>query len=93
METLIAEITRLTDEWYFLIGGEHHKDKDCHWYIETKWSYGYIPKYIIQHRGYILGNLQEEFCSYEKALLGLKKILIEKIKEEKQNQKQAEQIS
>lgn len=86
MEALIAEITRLTDDWYTLIGKDHHKDRDCHWYIETKWSYGYSPKYTVQHRGYILGEIQEEFCSYEKALIGLKNILIEKIKQEKQIQ-------
>ena len=86
MDALIAEITRLTDEWYYLIGKEHHKDRDCHWYVETKWSYGYSPKYIVQHRGYILHEINEEFCSYEKALAGLKNILIEKIKKEKEIQ-------
>jgi len=83
MEELKQEITKLTDEWYFLIGKDHHKDRDCHWYIETKWSYGYPPKYTVQHWGYILDEIEEEFDSYEKALERLKKLLIEKIQEEK----------
>ena len=32
---IVEEITKLTDEWYFLIGKDHHKDRDCHWYIEA----------------------------------------------------------
>ena len=39
MENVIKEITKLTDEWYFLIGKDHCKDRDFHWYVETKWSY------------------------------------------------------
>jgi hypothetical protein len=35
---IIEEITKLTNEWYFLIGKDHHKDRDCHWYVENKWS-------------------------------------------------------
>lgn len=88
MENIIEEITKLTDEWYFLIGKDHHKDKCCHWYIETKWSYGFAPKYTVQHWGYILGDIEEEFDSYDEALLGLKNILVEKIEEEKKSQKE-----
>jgi len=81
MKELIDEITKLTDEWYFLIGKDHHKDRDCHWYIETKWSYGFPPKYHVQHWGYILGDIEEEFDSYDEALVELKNILIERLKE------------
>ena len=28
-ETLIKEITDLTQQWYALIGPDHHKDRDC----------------------------------------------------------------
>ncbi len=87
MKKIIEEITKLTDEWYRLIGKDHHKDRDCHWYIETKWSYGQPPKYSVHHWGYILGDIVEEFDSYDKAIVGLKNILIEKIEEEK-NQKE-----
>lgn len=80
---LIEEVTKLTDDWYFLIGKDHHKDRDCHWYIETRWSYGYPPKYTVQHWGYILDHIEEEFDSYNEALTRLKNILVEKIQEEK----------
>jgi hypothetical protein len=83
MENIIEEITILTDEWYRLIGPTHHKDRCCHWYVETKWSYGQPPKYSVQHWGYILHDIVEEFDSYDEALVGLKNILIEKIEEEK----------
>lgn len=86
MKNIIEEITRLTDEWRSLTAKDHCKDRDFHWYVETKWSYGYPPKYSIQHWGYILGDIVEEFDSYEEALVGLKNILIEKIEEEKKYQ-------
>jgi hypothetical protein len=84
MENLINEITTLTDEWYFLIGKDHHKDRDCHWYIETRWSYGFTPVYTVQHHGYILHDFEDIEClSYDDALKALRDVLIEKIKEEK----------
>ena len=85
----INEITKLTDEWYLLVGKEHHKDRDCHWYIETKWSYGFAPIYTIQHHGYILHDFEDVECSsYDEALTVLKQILTEKIEEEKKHQKE-----
>ena len=88
MKNIIEEITILTDEWYRLIGPTHHKDRCCHWYIETKWSYGYPPKYSVQHFGYILDDIVEECDSYDEALLKLKEILTEKIGEEKKYQEE-----
>lgn len=88
MKNIIEEITKLTDDWYILIGKDHHKNKDCHWYIETKWSYGYPPKYSVQHFGYILDDIVEECDSYDEALLKLKEILTEKIEEEKKSQEE-----
>jgi hypothetical protein len=85
MNELINEITKLTDEWYSLIGkGGYYKEKDCHWYIETKWSYGRYPRYTIYHNGYILGEIEETWTTYDAALKRLKEILEQKIKEEKE---------
>lgn len=81
MKTIIEEITELTAEWYKLIGPEHHKDRDCHWYIETKWSYGQPPLYTIQHFGYILDDINENWSTYELALERLKETLTEEIKQ------------
>jgi hypothetical protein len=75
------EITKLTQEWYDLIGGDHHKDRDCHWYVETKWSYGQIPVYRVIHNGYVYENIEESCISYEKALNRLREILVDAIKE------------
>ena len=83
MKTIQEEITELTEEWYFLIGKDHHKDRDCHWYIETRWSYGHPPTYTLQHFGYIIDRIEEECDSYELALARLKDILTEEIKQYK----------
>ena len=81
MENIVEEITKLTDEWYFLIGKDHHKDKCCHWYVETKWSYGQPPKYSVQHWGYIIGDIEEYWSTYELALERLKDLLEREIKD------------
>lgn len=89
MKDIIDEITKLTEEWYFLIGKDHHKDRDCHWYIEMKWSYGQEPKYIVQHFGYIIHpDIEIECNSYEEALCVLKKELETNILLEKQNEEE-----
>ena len=88
---IIEEITKLTDEWYRLIGPTHHKDKDCHWYIETKWSYGQEPKYFVQHFGYILDDIEEERNSYEEALIFLRDTLKKEIEDEKKSQEEREE--
>lgn len=51
--TLEEEITILTAKWYKYVGIDHHKDRDCHFWIEKKWSYGNPPKYSAHHHGYI----------------------------------------
>ena len=90
MKELIEEITKLTDEWYVLIGPSHHKDRDCHWYVETKWSYGQTPKYFVQHFGYILDDINNEFDSYHEALIGLKTILEREVADYKKYSKEYE---
>lgn len=85
MEELLREITALTSEWYTLIGPTHHKDRDCHWYIETKWSYGNDPKYSVQHFGYVADRIEDEYDSYDKALKGLRDTLTYWIDQEKLN--------
>lgn len=88
MENIVEEITKLTEEWYRLIGSDHHKDRDCHWYIETKWSYGYPPVYTVQHHGYIIDRIEEECDSYEIALIFLRDTLKKEIEDEKKSQEE-----
>jgi hypothetical protein len=83
----IDVITNLTEQWYKLIGKEHHKDKDCHFYIQTEWSYGNPPKYWVLHYGYIIHDFEgEQYNSYEEAQDGLIVFLQKIIKEEIENQ-------
>lgn len=62
------EITALTEEWYHLIGKDHHKDRDCHWMIEERWSYGYPPVWAVIHHGYCYERIEEECKTREEAL-------------------------
>src|SRR4030065_942393 len=80
------EITKLTGLWYRLVNLDHHKDCDCHWYINRinsrVWSYGQEPKtektyYSVEHYGYVFEEVEEIFDSYEEAEV----FLLEKIKE------------
>jgi hypothetical protein len=81
-EKLINDITKLTDEWYRLIGKDHHKDRDCHWYINTKWSYGNSPIYVVEHYGYVHDDVSIECETYETALIALKEELKYAIRKE-----------
>ena len=83
MNEMQQEIVRLSNIWMRFVGVDHHKDRDCHWYIETRWSYGYPPKYVTQHYGYIIEKIEEEYDTYEEALQFLKETLIQEIKEYK----------
>jgi hypothetical protein len=74
---IVDQITELSKEWYILIGGDHHKDRDCHFYINTVWSYGQKQKYRVEHFGYIFDDIEEEFDTYNEAA----QFLLSKIKE------------
>lgn len=66
---LEAQITQLTETWMALIGPEHHKDRDCHFYIQRTWSYGQAPYWEAQHFGYWCDVRLEMRCdSYFDAL-------------------------
>jgi hypothetical protein len=75
MDLLLDEIAQLNSCWYELIANDVHKDNDCHWCIETRWSYGYSPIYTVIHSGHIFERVEEECESYEEALLLVKAYL------------------
>ena len=52
-------------------------------YEELCEKYGFTPKYIVQHYGYIIDSIQEEFDSYDKALQFLKETLVNEIEDYK----------
>lgn len=61
------EITKLTKLWYEIVGNDHHKDKDCHWYINKVWSYGDKPYYRVEHYGYVLDDISKDFTTSKDA--------------------------
>ena len=68
-KTLVeGEIVELTDKWYRYVAKDHHKDKDCHWYISCDFAYGGEPVYSAYHYGYIFeGKEMEKRKTYEEA--------------------------
>ena len=66
------QITELAEKYHKLIAEDHHKDRDCHWTIETKWSYGNDPVFIVEHKGYLHETERSTFDSYEAALIFLR---------------------
>lgn len=72
---------QLLELWYELIGGDHHKDRDCHFYIEKNFSTYKKSEWRLLHYGYILGDVEECFNTYEEAEKELQNLLAEKIQE------------
>jgi hypothetical protein len=63
MTPLQEEITKLSYLWMRFVGLDHHKDKDCHWYVEKYYSYGEPPYYQAFHWGYIGDNFEGSKCT------------------------------
>jgi hypothetical protein len=61
-------LTELTAEYYALIGKDHHKDKDCHFYIEKIYSYCREPYWQFCHYGYCwsIENFFQDEANIEK---------------------------
>ena len=67
-QQLEKRILTLTDMWYRLIGPVHHKDRDCHFDIVERWSYGDHPIYKVVHDGYLADEYySEDYPTYELA--------------------------
>jgi len=79
------KIVQLTDKWYRFIVKDHHKDKDCHWYIEVDFAYGQEPTFKAFHFGYLAGDLElpsrTTYAEAEEDLLELIEAAIEKERE------------
>jgi hypothetical protein len=82
-EEILDQITELSKEWFILIGKDHHKDRDCHFYINTAWSYGQKQKYRVEHYGYLVEEIKEEFDTYREAAIFLLNKITEMINIEK----------
>jgi len=77
------EIIKLTDLWYRIVSLDHHKDRDCHFYINTVYSYGNKPKFRIGHFGYVGKEFEADFETYEQAEEGMIREINELLAEEK----------
>jgi ubiquinone/menaquinone biosynthesis C-methylase UbiE len=71
----------LLELWYELIGGDHHKDRDCHFYIEKNFSTYKKSEWRLSHHGYLLGEIAQCFNTYQEAEKRLQNLLAEKIQE------------
>lgn len=82
---LDKQILELTHWWYRYVGLDHHKDRDCHWYITEDWAYGMTPMWTIEHNGYVFdGKDDRVFNTREGAKLGLIALIEEAITSEKE---------
>jgi hypothetical protein len=76
-----AEVTALAAEYYEVVQDHIHKDRDCHWRIVERWSYGEHAGWFVEHDGYLYelagGEYDEQgpFPSREAALIGLRDLL------------------
>jgi hypothetical protein len=62
------KIIELNKIWYTLIGGDHHKDCDCHFRISTHYFYGDKVEWEVEHYGYIMRDIEtQEFSTREDA--------------------------
>jgi hypothetical protein len=73
-EQIIQQLLKL---WYNLIGADHHKDRDCWFFIEREYCTYKDPSWIVRHHGYIRRDYQETFTTFEKAQEGLIEFLID----------------
>ena len=69
--TLEQEILELTKQWMDYVSQDHHKDRDCHWYVTKVYSYGEEPYYEAHHAGYILDSWTSPRCGTEEMALTL----------------------
>ena len=58
-------ISKLMALWYQTISLEHHQDQDCHFTIETRFSYGGQVRFFLKHDSSKDKHIQEEYWSYE----------------------------
>lgn len=60
---LEQEILRLNLIYMDCITWDHHKDRDCKFYITQKFEYGHTIVYYVEHPGYI--NEYEEYEEFK----------------------------
>ena len=71
--SILLKIVKMTNLWYEYVSMDHHKDCDCHWYIQQDFAYGCKPTWSVYHFGYLYESKEVLAESY---LDALKKILV-----------------
>lgn len=56
------EIVYLSKVWYDYVSLDHHKDRDCHFYVKKNWAYGNEPYYEAYHYGYVAADFEGTKC-------------------------------
>lgn len=75
--TIDEELQDLTSKWFEYVSLDHHKDRDCHFYITLDYKYGGMPIFGIDHYGYVGDEFHAKAHTLDKA----KKILKERIEQ------------
>lgn len=76
MGELEREIETLAERWYLALLDRPYRDRDCHWLIESQWSYGSPPGHVVVHQGDIYGRIEEEYATRGEALSALRGHLV-----------------
>ena len=67
-----AEVVKLTQQWYEYVNTDHHKDRDCHFFVEKVFSYGEPAHYRAWHEGYVADSWNsDKFTTARDATLSL----------------------
>ena len=81
LEEKEKELIALTKFWYDFVSCDHHKDRDCHFYVSKTWSYAQEPVYRAEHYGYMARDFEGgSFETYEEALDCLLEFLRSEVK-------------
>ena len=71
-EEIESEVVKLTQQWYEYVNTDHHKDRDCHFYVEKVFSYGEPAQYRAWHEGYVAERWDSaKFTTARGAMLSL----------------------
>ena len=54
-----AEIAELIDRHYKALAGDVRKDRDGHWSISERFSYGRHAGWVVEHDGYCYDGLED----------------------------------
>ena len=78
---LVPIIKELVGLWYQCLIG-HHKDRDCHFYVNEEFQYDGDREYTVSHNGYIAGEFYKTVDSHRDAYIWLGEKLVRMIMKE-----------